>query len=444
MPLHYKIYLLSLCETLDGLISEDEQKFRAIEANFKSRLRALEAETPSAETLFLQAELNLQLGFNFLNLGQELNAVWAIRNAYNLASKCQKLFPQFVPIKKTSGVIQVMVGAVPDKYHFFMSLLGMRGSVAVGQRQLEELQRSASSLHREADVLYYTIKGLINQQVDEAARGFRASLQQEPHNRLLLFLSVNMLMKNSQSDEALKQIELLDQLNEGMPMHYLEYLRGEIKLQKGLYAEAILAYQRFIQNYKSQNFKKDSYYKIALAYYLDGKDPLAHLNFEKAKVTGRSIAEPDRHADAQLKENNFPNSKILKVRLYTDGGYYREAEEYLDTITPVDLSNQKDITEYYYRKARLADKTHQPKAAKLFYSQTIDLAGDSPWYFAANSALQLGYLARQQHDYALARQYFQKALSYKKHEYKNSIDGKAKSALDEIDRIEKSGNRQGR
>jgi hypothetical protein len=35
---------------------------------------------------------------------------------------------------------------------------------------------------------------------------------------------------------------------------------------------------------------------------------------------------------------------------------------------------------------------------------------------------------------AAASDYFKRALSYKKHEYKNSIDTKAKSALAQIDR----------
>lgn len=429
---YHKMYVQSLCETLDVLISEDEEKFNRIENNFRERFKKLESLTPTAEVLFLKAELNLQRGFNFLNLGQEFNAVWAIRNAYNFTQECLKKYPGFVPIKKTNGVIQVMVGSVPDKYHWFMTLLGMKGSVSTGQRQLEDLRLSKSSLNIEATLLYYTIKGLINQQIEESSKGFMEALKAEPSNRLILFLAINMLMKDAQSEQALKLIHTLDENNTGLPMHYIDYLRGEILLQKGQYTEAVSAYQRFIQHYKSENFKKDSYYKISLAYYLHNRRDLAKANFEKAKLTGRAVAEPDRYADAQLKEGVFPNAKILRVRLSTDGGYYEEARTALQAITPADLISHKDQTEYYYRKARLAHKTHELGAARMFYQQTIDMAGENPWYFAPNSALQLGYLAQAGKDYATARKYFSMALSYKKHEYKNSIDGKAKSALDQI------------
>ena len=428
----HKLYVLSLCETVDVLITEDAKKFEKIDANFKERLRYLQSLAPSAETLFLEAELNLQRGFNLINLNQELNAVFAIKAAYNSAQECLKKYPDFIPIKKTSGVIQVMVGSIPDKFHWFMSLLGMKGSVKVGQKQLEELRASKSSLSLEATVLFFTIKGLINQQFEEAAKGIVECLKSDPSNRLLLFLGVNMMMKNSQSEEALGLIHSLDRQTQGLPVYYIEYLRGEILLQKGDYTHAIQAYHKFIKGYKSQSFKKDSYYKISLCYFLQNKRELAQQNFELAKKTGKDIAEPDNVAAAQLREDEFPNAKILKVRFYTDGGYYKEAKETLHSIVPNDLLSSKDQIEFYYRKARLSHKTGELPAAKLFYNQTIDMTGENPWYFAPNSALQLGYIAQSQKDYPAAKKYFEMALAYRHHEYKNSIDGKAKSALETL------------
>jgi len=430
-PFH-KIYVESFCETLDVLISEDAIKFEKIEINFKARFKYLESQPESAETLFLSAELNLQRGFNFLNLDQQFNAVMAIRTAYQQAEMCQKKYPSFVPIKKTSGVIQVMIGSVPDKYSWFLGLLGMKGSVAAGQKQLQELGQSQSSLSMEATLLYYTIKGLINQQHAEASAGILKYLESQPHNRLTLFLAVNMLMKNAQSEEALKLINTLDSQPDGLPMYYIDYLRGEILLQKGDYNAAIQSYTGFIKHYKSDNFKKDAYFKIALCYWLQNKPQEAEKYYMIADKTGRSTAEPDRYAQAQLKENTFPNPKLLKVRLLTDGGYYAQALETLNTISSSDLKTDKDKVEYHYRKARLADKLGDVETAQTYYHKTVYLNGENPWYFAPNAALQLGYIAQAQNDYAKARIYFEKALGYKKHEYKTSIDIKAKSALDQL------------
>jgi len=359
--------------------------------------------------------------------------VWAIRTAYNQTEECLEKYPDFIPIKKTSGVIQVMIGSVPDKYTWFMSLLGMKGSVATGQEQLQALRNSQSSLNTEATILYFTIKGLINQQHEEATNGILKALEDQPYNRLTLFLGVNMLMKNSQSEKALQLIRTLDEHPQGLPMYYIDYLRGEILLQKGEYANAINAYKKFITHYKSENFKKDSYYKIALCNWLQNKKEEAYKNFEIAKKTGKEVAEPDRYASFQLKENIFPNTKLLKARLYTDGGYYQDAFLTLKTIDEVGLKTAKEKVEFNYRKARLADKMGDQFTAKLYYSRTVTLTGSSPWYFAPNAALQLGYIAKTNNDIPTARKYFELALSYKNHAYKNSIDSKAKSALDRLE-----------
>jgi Tfp pilus assembly protein PilF len=58
------------------------------------------------------------------------------------------------------------------------------------------------------------------------------------------------------------------------------------------------------------------------------------------------------------------------------------------------------------------------------------MAKNSPWYFGANAALNLGYIAKEQKDFDAARKYFQLALTFPKHEYKTSIDSKAKSELE--------------
>ncbi len=428
----HKLYLLNLSETADILITEDEKRFDKINEAMRDRLDKLSDMPETAETLFLRAEISLQRGFNLLNLGQELNAVLAIRQAYLNTQECVKKYPQFIPIKKTHGVIQVMLGSVPDKYQWFMNLLGMKGSVKVGQKQLDDLRASNSSLSLEATVLYYTIKGFLNQQFGEAAKGFQESLIKDPDSRLLMFLGINMLMKNSQSKEALTLIQDLDRHPKGLPMVYVDYLRGEALIHRGDYSQAIASYQQFIRGYKSRSFKKDAYYKISLCHYLLGDVTTARKNFETAKTTGRTASDPDKYADAMLADNNFPNPKILKIRLYTDGGYYAEARDVAKTVTNADLHNPKDAAEFTYRKGRLAHKTQDIPAAKVLYLQTIEKTGENPWYFAPNASLQLGYISQAQGDLVAARKYYEKALSYKRYEYKNGIDSKAKYALDQL------------
>src|SRR5260370_6944790 len=93
----HKIYVLSLSETVDVLITEDQKRFDQLEINFRQRLQLIANLPESAEKLFLEAELNLQKGFNLLNMGQNLNAVLAIPRPYTTANNYIKNYPAFPP-----------------------------------------------------------------------------------------------------------------------------------------------------------------------------------------------------------------------------------------------------------------------------------------------------------------------------------------------------------
>ena len=433
--LYYRYYIQSLAECIEILITEDESKFPRVEANFKQRLNYLEAEKETAETLFLRAELSLQRGFCYLNMNQSFNAILSIRQAYNLTESCLRKYPDFLPVKKTSGVLQVMLGTIPDKYHWFLSLLGMEGSVKKGQNQLNELRQANLSLSVEANVLYYTIKGLINQQFAEAAKGLTEILKKEPENRLLMFIAINMYMKNEQSEEALRLIRKLDQRTDGLPLFYLEYLRGEILLQKTEYGAAISSYQLFMKSYKGSSFRKDATLKIALASHMLNKPQQAKIWWDKAKNTGKDVAEPDALAAAMIDEGGFPNDKLFKLKLFTEGGYFKEARTMLAALNGTSFSTLKDQSEFLFRKGQFFEVTNDLRSAMALYPKVIEMAGNNPWYFGAASCLQLGNIYKNANDIKLAEKYFERVLSYRKQPYKSIYDMKAKAALAELEKI---------
>ncbi len=135
-----------------------------------------------------------------------------------------------------------------------------------------------------------------------------------------------------------------------------------------------------------------------------------------------------------MAETELPHIKLTKARYAIDGGYYEQARQILESLEPQEIPTKRDQVEYFYRKARLSHKLNDVETAKSFYQQSIDLSGDEEWYYAPNACLQLGYIFWSEDDATLARSYFNKAMSYSKHEYKNSIDSKAKSAIAQIKR----------
>lgn len=424
-------YVVSLAQVTELLLTEDLALFTEYERQFQKRI-SRKYTLHSPEELFVRAEAYLYWSLVYLKFGHDFDAALNIRRAYAIAETCKKEFPEFIATKKTLGLLNVILGAIPQKYEWVLTVLGMEGSFESGLKQLQSSELINSPLGLEARLLAAFVHGFALQNLKTSVDEINSTLRQYTDNRLVLFASAALRIKNSQSEEALKPLHILSSSNQDLILPYVNYLQGEIYLQKGEYAKAIAFYQKFIETYTGQNYLKDANYKIGLCYLLSNNRNQAHTVFQKTKHIGAEVTEADRHAARSISKNELPNVKLTQVRYFTDGGYFEEAEKLLESITPTDIPYTGDKVEYYYRKARLAHKTKHLAAAKLFYKQTIDISAGESLYFVPNSYLQLGYIAIEDKDITTAKLNFNLARSFKDHEYKNSIDSKSKAALDRL------------
>ena len=115
----------------------------------------------------------------------------------------------------------------------------------------------------------------------------------------------------------------------------------------------------------------------------------------------------------------------------SDGAYYAKALNVLDSCDIKVLSFEEKL-EYYYRKARILDDMGQPAKSIPFYDWVIKNGVKTNTYFAPNSCIKLGNYYEHINDKKSATLYYQKALTYINHEYKNSIDAQAKAGLNRI------------
>ncbi len=418
-------YVSSLSEALELLLTEDPSLFSSYEQNFEDRLFK---NPKTADEKFLLAEMHLQWAFVYLKFGHELDAASHFRDAYKIATDCRRRSSQYLPIRKTTGMLEVMVGAVPEKYTWVMDLFGIHGSIENGLRDLDLISNSNNGLAGEARLMKSLIEGYVLQQPAGAADDLQQNLHRDSSHSFALG-AASLFIKSAQSEKA---YALLEPLANVTPI--ANYFRGEILLHRGDYRDAIDAYQRFARSYQGSNNLKDTFFKIGICYRLLDQRLKSDSAFAIARENGNDLVEADRSAARTLASGGLSHSSLLKVRYSTDGGYYDIARQTLDKIVQGELPTEKDRVEYYYRRARLEHGTNHVAAAKIFYQQVIDMAGNKPWYFAPNACLQMGYLALEAKDETRAKQYFKKALTYKNHEYKNSIDSKAKTALNRMKR----------
>lgn len=427
-----QLYISNLAEALELLITEDESKLDTYESNWKKRVTQIKNSnsSPSPYKDFFLAEMQLQWAFIYLKFDSELSAAWNLRQAYRLISTNHENYPDFLPNLKTLGLLHVLLGAIPEKYEWILSLFGMEGSIKNGIDELETLVTSENMFQFEADILLQVVKAYVLQDKKSAVKGLSRLLKNHDKNPLVKFLYASILIKNAESEKALKVLQTLNPIHgDHIQFYYIYYLLGEVYLQKGRFKKAIESYDTFIKNFEGTNFIKSAHYKTALGYLLDGNESAFESYVKKASQRGSKKVEGDKYAAKMAKSGQKPNSIILSIRLLSDGGYYQQADSIVRSVPEHYFKTPKDKVEFKYRQARLSHKTNAIKKASEQYKQVIEASGKSPWYFAPNSALQLGYIFRATGDNTSARKYFLKALSYNNHEYKSSIDNKAKIAL---------------
>src|SRR5690606_25036758 len=126
---------------LELLITEDGEKFTLYEERFEKRLDK-KTKVTSADELFLQAEIGLQWAFVHLKFGHEFDAALNLRQAYLTTQEIKKRYPDYTAIRKTAGLLDVIIGSVPEKYNWVLGLLNMEGSVELGLHELESIRVS--------------------------------------------------------------------------------------------------------------------------------------------------------------------------------------------------------------------------------------------------------------------------------------------------------------
>lgn len=431
-----KLYLENYADIVYLLVTEDPAYFKQAQNREDERLDAVEKlDKNSPYYRFVQAEIRLHWAFVKLKFGKELSGCWDIIKAYRLLDENHQKFPTFLPNQKSLGLLHVLIGATPDSYQWVPNLLGLRGNINQGLQEIQTVAKQDSVFRPEAQLIDYLLNSYVIGMTDKKILDLEQTIRQQPDDLLFHLFGASMFIKNNQSERALKVLLSRPSGTDYLVVPSLEYLKGEALLEKGQYPKAIEAYKAYLRLQKGHNFLKDANYKIFLAYFLQGKETEGKVHLENVLKLGKTITEPDKAAQRFAEEYQKgwkPIPQLMKARLAFDGGYYNQALSYLQANKESDFPQPKDKAEYTYRLGRILQKMNELDQSTPLYERTIVLSNQTDWSFGATASLQLGYIYLAKNQPQKAKQYFQKALSYHKHEYKTSVDNKARAALNKM------------
>jgi len=425
-------YIENYVDFLALYISEDEALFKRLSGNKDKRIEMMQGgNDKSPYFLYTQASLNLQWAFTRMKYGEYLSSIMEIRKAHQLLKENKEKFPDFRPNDKDLALLNTLFGAIPDKYKAGAKMLGLKGDIDDGLKEMSRLIKDPNLPFREETLIMYTMMLLHLGKDQEGAwdviNGLNIPLKD---NLLNHFIISTVSLYTGKNDKIIEVLKNRPTGKEYYPFPFLDYMMGIAKLNR-LDRDADKYLLSFISDYKGKNYLREAYRKLAWHHLLNQQPQQYHQYMSKLLSIGNEQLDGDKAATAEAQSKKAPNLLLLQARLLSDGAYYNRALEVLDKLKPAGLATSDEL-EYYYRKARITHDMGKEKQAVPLYEATIKKGEKVPVYYAPNACIKLGRIYEQSGEKEKAMFYYKKALTFSKHEYKNSIDAEAKAGLNRL------------
>lgn len=428
------VYISDYADFLPLLLNGDPDFRRAAAARISKRLAVLETgPRKDAWYRFALAGIHLHRALVALRCDDRWEALGAFRKSYSLLEENGQQFPAFAPNVIFLGLEEAAVGTLPEEYKWISSILGLkRGDVRGGTGRISQYlsgQPAKAPLRAEAHIYELYLRFyLLSQQKqvwDELSDDGKFPVR---NNLVNLFVRANIALNFRRADEALKALTVAAALPNAQKYPAFDYEMGNALLMK-LDSDCVFFHRRFIANNTGRLFTKDALQKIAFAQYLMGHGQAALTARQSILGKGSTATDADKGAQRFAEGDPWPNARLLKARLLTDGGYYAEAAESLKSSSEAGFSSQADKAEYWFRLGRIADEQGRDGEALQHYQRSIAIGRELSPHFAARSALQSAFIYEARRQSAEALRCYRLCLSMRHHDFQSSIDQQAKAGI---------------
>lgn len=414
--------------------NEDPAVFKQRSPRFDERIQQLKAgNTASPFYNFCLGAVYLHKAAVNIKFDNKTRAGLDFQIAYKYIKQNKKAFPTFVPNQLLFGGLQTVAGTIPKGYQWIAGLLGIKGSISEGMKTVQSFVNSndpwARLMFNEAAFMYCYLKFYIENKKDEAVQFIRLKKLDVVNNHLFTYMAANLSINNKQIDYAATVIQNRNKSAEYLNTAVWDFQMGFIQLYHLNTKQAIDYFTTYLAKFKGNFYVKDVYQKLSWCYYLQGNKAAAEEARKNCIKKGSDFSDADKQALKDAKKNVWPNIVLLKARILNDGGLNNEALAVLQGKSTSSFSNEAEQLEYTYRVGRINDDLDKDEDAIAFYLKAIAIGRDRTEYYAARAALQIGMIYEKRGNKTNAINYYEQCLAMDNHDYKNSLDQRAKSGI---------------
>ncbi|MEJ5993974.1 tetratricopeptide repeat protein [Pedobacter sp. Du54] len=419
------------------LATDSKTEFDRLEGNKNKRIDQIsEDEDNSPYKRYALAEINLQWATIRSRYGSYFTASRELNKANNLLEENAQKFPAFHLNAKGLGLIQVVMGSLPDGFlKNTLAAFGIKGNVQTGLAMLDKLAENLPKSAYEPffEDVVYNYMNVLNDIVHSPtayAKTMKYTARFAEDSLLKTYLQAYAAAKNGHNDEAITILNNKPSGSNYQPFPYLDYLMGITRLNKLDYSAATY-FDRFLQNTKGVSYIKDTYLHLAWIALLKGDETGYNAYINRTKTIGYTFQERDKQAVNEANASS-PNKTLLTARLFFDGGYLSQANHSLAAVNIDSFSALKDKAEYQYRLGRINDDLGKKDTALTHYQHTITYGKSLKQYYAAKAAVLMGEIYEKRKNYAKAKSAYTLAINLRDHDYETGIENEAKQGLKRI------------
>jgi tetratricopeptide (TPR) repeat protein len=428
------ILLDNYCDFFLVLTTENKAEFDKLEQNKSARIDKLEQDDQNSPYYnYTIAQVNLQWALLHSRFGEYTSAGFEINKAYRLLQYNNKKFPAFLPANMPLGVVNVLLGSLPGSpLKSILAFFGIKGDTQTGIKMMEKLsdnlKTSAYAYNYDELVFYLTyIQTDVINDPQAYAKMQRLAADMDSGSLLKTYITGYVALRTGHSGEAITLLQNRRQGHEYQPYAYLDYLLGIAKMNRED-DDANNFFNKFLQTYTGVNFIKDAYLHLGWQCLLNGDIKRYRAFTDLVKTKGYLYNDKDKQALDEANDD-APNVNLLRARLLCDGGFYTKAIAVLSNKTVNDFDLPRDKIEYYYRLGRIYDAMDRDDEAIKYYNNAINIGRASTYHYAASSAIRIGIIYEERKDFARARSAYNMVFDFKNHQFKNSLEQKAKDGL---------------
>jgi tetratricopeptide (TPR) repeat protein len=415
-------------------MNEDPKDYQERYPKYIQRIHELENGPKSSPFYYYcLSTVRMHRATTSIKFGKLWDAGWDFRRAFNLIKENRKQFPTFTPNDLMYGALQAAAGTIPKGYKWITNLFGMRGSLTEGMKMVRGFANSndpwAKLFFNEAAFLYPYLMFYLENKKEEALAFAQQRKLDLADNHLHAYMVANLALNNKQSAYAENIILKRNPSPEYLKTSVWDFELGFTNLFHLDTKEAIRHLENFLSDFKGKFYVKDALQKLSWCYYLQGNQTKAEEVRKRILQKGGTDSDADKQALKDAKTGKWPNVLLLKARLLNDGGYAHDAAAMLHGKTEDDFTKDDEKLEFAYRVARIYDDLGRDDDAIRSYLIAIRIGEKRTEHYAARAALQIGYIYEKKGQKALAIQYYQRCLDMEDHEFKDSLDQRAKSGI---------------